>query len=200
MQKTDPCGTPLALSYSDVTTCALTACAVGALVVGSKFVLVPKRVGGHTAPPGVPKLHTSPLCAYTGVVPLTHRPEEDCLIHPPHIALPPDLPVQRNFTGQAQTMTTFDGLAVLHLDPDEFDFHIDASPHCCPITLKSLIAGAARRGYEPIPEEEDIPETLDNGWTRIYLTPIEPVVDTGNSFFDNFTVGPSTDEMRQVMA
>ncbi|WP_394615869.1 hypothetical protein JNUCC0626_40065 [Lentzea sp. JNUCC 0626] len=67
---------------------------------------------------------------------------------------------------------------MVYLDVGEFDFHIDAAPEARTCRIRLALSLTRQLGFQPIPVEECEPELLDNGWTRMYLAPIEPTPDT----------------------
>lgn len=67
--------------------------------------------------------------------------------------------------------------ARLLLDTLEFDFHLDVAPNALSETTSLVLNWLRALGFEPLDEEECEPELLDDGFTRIYLTPIVPVDD-----------------------
>ncbi|MEU5403701.1 hypothetical protein ABZ348_30920 [Streptomyces sp. NPDC005963] len=78
--------------------------------------------------------------------------------------------------GEGEDFTTLDGLITLHIDERECDFHIDARPGYRPRSMKAVLTAAARRGIEPLDEDECDPEILEDGTVRIYCaqTPAHP--------------------------
>lgn len=63
------------------------------------------------------------------------------------------------------------------LDSEEFDYHIDVHPEAQAVQVDALICYILWAGLEQLDPEECEPETLDDGWTRIYLVPVVPVDD-----------------------
>lgn len=68
------------------------------------------------------------------------------------------------------------------LDADEFDFHMDVAPDVSPSMVKGCVAKLWDMGLEPLDDDECEPEVLDDGFVRIYFTPVDPVSDTAIDF------------------
>ena len=63
----------------------------------------------------------------------------------------------------------------LHIDVKDFDFHVDAPLDFKPDQLVKVLAQARRWGLEPLdPDDECDAEILDDGTTRIWLSPVVP--------------------------
>lgn len=64
------------------------------------------------------------------------------------------------------------------IDTEAFDIHLDVGPDYHPDVVQNILTGICEPlGFEPLDEDECEPELLENGWTRIYLTPIVPYDD-----------------------
>lgn len=58
------------------------------------------------------------------------------------------------------------------LDPDAFDFHVDAQPGYSPYVMGELLGRIRDLGFEPLPDDECEAEILPSGGVRIYLVPV----------------------------
>lgn len=68
-------------------------------------------------------------------------------------------------------------MVALYIDPDAFDFYIEAMPEHDPAVLGRVVALTERWGLEAIPEEETPAEVTESGAVRIYMVPKWPVDD-----------------------
>jgi hypothetical protein len=68
-----------------------------------------------------------------------------------------------------------EGQVRIHLDVEEFDFHMDVAPDADANWIKSTLNYLRLLGYEPIPLDEADPEFLDDDWVRRYLVPLVAV-------------------------
>ncbi|MEU5433807.1 hypothetical protein AB0G73_10560 [Streptomyces sp. NPDC020719] len=78
---------------------------------------------------------------------------------------------QSNWGGvsNAQDVISIDGKIRLHVDGEEWDFHITARPAFNPQMLAAMVAVAASWGLEPLDDGEYESEFLDDGSIRIHL-------------------------------
>ena len=59
----------------------------------------------------------------------------------------------------------------LHIDHEAFEYHLTIGPAATPACIRSALAAATHQGLEPIPPDEDEPESLDDGSIRVWLVP-----------------------------
>ena len=63
----------------------------------------------------------------------------------------------------------------VRLNPDEWDWHIDCRPGAGEPEIAAAFAAAIQLGMEIYEEEECEPDVLDDGTTRYWMSPKEPV-------------------------
>lgn len=84
------------------------------------------------------------------------------------------LPARDATQGEPHSYASLDGTVYTHIDLATFDFYVEVRPDYDHQSLCDAITQARWWGLELIEDEEDEPELLDDGSTRIYLSPIIP--------------------------
>lgn len=94
------------------------------------------------------------------------------LIVPP--VTPNGMSLSHVWPGRLEYTSPTGGCRVV-MDTEAFDFHVDLSPDVETEFVRMVLAKMNAMGLEPLDEDEAPGELLEDGYTRIYFLPIDPV-------------------------